>query len=91
MDNLSSHKAAAIAPLIRSAGAEVSYLPPYSPDLNPIEKMFSKLKSRLRTAAARTFDGLIEAMGQALRAVTAGDIKGWFESCGYGTRNREPL
>jgi transposase len=91
MDNLGAHKAAAIAPLIRSAGAEVRYLPPYSPDLNPIEKMFSKLKSRLRSAAARDFDGLIEAMGAALRSVTEGDINGWFQSCGYGTPKREPL
>ena len=59
------------------------YLPAYSPDLNPIEELFSKLKAFLRTAAARTVDALIEAMGDALRAVTPGDILGWFGHSGY--------
>ena len=63
--------------------AEVRYLPAYSPDLNPIEKVFSKLKAYLRSAAARTVDGLIEAMGDALRAVRPGDILGWFRHSGY--------
>ena len=67
------------------------YLPAYSPDLNPIEKMFSKLKAYLRKAAARTVDGLIEAMGDALRSVTHQDIAGWFRSCGYSTLKRKPL
>lgn len=83
MDNLSCHKTAEVERLIRSAGAEVRYLPPYSPDLNPIEGMFSKLKEFLRAAAARTVDGLIDAMGDGLRAVGAGDILGWFKHCGY--------
>jgi transposase len=83
MDNLSCHKTAAVAGLIRAAGAEVRYLPAYSPDLNPIEEMFSKLKAILRAAAARTIDTLIDAMGEALRAVTPGDILGWFKHCGY--------
>ena len=59
------------------------YLPAYSPDLNPIEKLFSKLKELLRSAAARTVDDLIGALGDALRAVTPGDILGWFDHCGY--------
>ncbi|MGE5754142.1 MAG: IS630 family transposase [Planctomycetaceae bacterium] len=82
-DNLPCHKTAEVQRLLRSAGAEVRYLPAYSPDLNPIEKLFSKLKALLRSAAARTVDALIEAIGDALRAVTPGDIVGWFEHCGY--------
>ncbi len=83
MDNLSCHKGAEVERLIRSAGAEVRYLPAYSPDFNPIEEMFSKIKEFLRAAAARTVDALIDAMGDALRSVTPGDILGWFEHCGY--------
>jgi transposase len=83
MDNLSCHKTAEVERLIRSTGAEVRYLPAYSPDLNPIESLFSKLKEFLRSAAARTVDALIEAMGEALRTVTTGDILGWFKHCGY--------
>jgi transposase len=83
MDNLSCHKTAGVARLIAAAGAAVRYLPAYSPDLNPIERMFSKLKEWLRSAAARTVDGLIEAMGDALRAVRPGDILGWFGHSGY--------
>ena len=83
MDNLACHKTAEVARLIAAAGAEVRYLPAYSPDLNPIERLFSKLKAWLRTAEARTVDGLIEAMGEALRAVRPGDILGWFGHSGY--------
>ena len=67
---------------VEQAGATVMPLPPYSPDLTPIEKMFSKLKESLRSAAARTTDGLTEAIGSGLRRVSAQDIKGWFGSCG---------
>ena len=83
MDNLACHKAAAVERLIRSAGAAVRYLPAYSPDFNPIEELFSKLKEFLRSAAARTVEALIGAMGDALRSVTPGDIFGWFNHCGY--------
>jgi transposase len=83
MDNLACHKTAEVQRLIRAAGAEVRYLPAYSPDLNPIEKLFSKLKAWLRSAAARTVDGLIDAMGAGLRAIRPGDILGWFAHCGY--------
>ena len=65
-DNLAAHKGAAVERLIGSAGAEVRYLPAYSPDLNPIEKMFSKLKTYLRKVAERTVDGLHEALGDGL-------------------------
>jgi transposase len=84
MDNLPCHKTAEVARLIAATGAEVRYLPAYSPDLNPIERLFSKLKAWLRAAAARMVDGLIEAMGQALRAVRPSDILGWFGHSGYG-------
>ncbi len=83
MDNLSSHKEKTVRPAIEAAGARVLDLPPYSPDLNPIEKMWSKIKTHLRRAKARCADTLCAAVGQALDAVTTQDIKGWFESCGY--------
>lgn len=83
MDNLSCHKTAEADRLIRAAGAELRFLPAYSPDLNPIEEMFSKVKGSLRSAAARTVDGLIDAMGDALRAVTDRDVLGWFRHRGY--------
>ena len=83
MDNLTCHKTAEVARLIAAAGAEVRHLPAYSPDLNPIEKLFSKLKEYLRSAAVRTIEGLIAAMGDALRAVRPGDLLGWFRHSGY--------
>ena len=83
MDNLACHKSAEVERLIRSAEATVRYLPAYSPDLNPIEALFSKLKEYLRATSARTVAGLIGAMGAALEAVTPGDICGWFTHCGY--------
>jgi transposase len=83
LDNLSAHKNRAIRDLIESVGAELWYLPPYSPDLNPIEKMWSKIKAILRTLKAKTEESLINAIAKALQAVTADDARGWFESCGY--------
>ena len=83
MDNLSCHKTAEVERLIRAAKAEVRYLPAYSPDLNPIEQLFSKLKEFLRSAAARTVDAVIDAMGDGLRRVTGRDIVGWFNHSGY--------
>jgi len=68
--------------MVESVGAQLWFLPPYSPDLNPIEKMWSKIKSILRTLKARTEEALINAIAKALEAVTASDAKGWFESCG---------
>ena len=79
------------------ANVSLVRLPPYSPELNPIERLFSKLKTALRSAAARTVDGLIEAMGEALRSVRPGDIRGWFAHSGYPTAastvtlNEKPL
>ena len=82
MDNLPCHKAAGVARLIEAAGAGVRYLPAYSPDLNPIERLSSKLKAALRSAAARTVDAPIEAMGDGLRAVRPGGIPGRFSHSG---------
>lgn len=83
LDNLSAHKNQRLRELLKSVGAELWYLPAYSPDLNPIEKMWSKVKSILRTFKARTRETLIGAIAKALDMVTANDAKGWFESCGY--------
>ncbi|CAN5433347.1 hypothetical protein BH09SUM1_BH09SUM1_27940 [soil metagenome] len=83
MDNLSTHKSQPARRAIEAAGARILDLPPYSPDLNPIEKMWSKLKAYLRKAAARTPEALTEAVAQALRTITIQDAFGWFRSCGY--------
>ncbi len=84
MDNLSSHKGRKVRELIEGRGCELLvYLPPYSPDLNPIERAFAKLKASLRRAQARTFEALIGAMGRALDAITARDASGFFLHCGY--------
>lgn len=83
MDNLSSHKGSRIRELIEGRDCELIYLPPYSPDLNPIEEAFAKLKALLRKAGARTREAQLEAMGRALDAVTASDAQGFFEHRGY--------
>ena len=83
MDNLSSHKGSRVRQLIEGRGCELMYLPPYSPELNPIEQAFAKLKALLRKAGARTRDALLEAMGRALDAVTVSDARGFFEHRGY--------
>jgi transposase len=83
LDNLSAHKDSQALARIESVGASVRFLPPYSPDLNPIEKMWSKVKSILRTIKARTRETLINAIAAALEQITAQDAQGWFESCGY--------
>ena len=83
MDNLSPHKSDQTLALIEQAGAQVFFLPAYSPDLNPIEKMWSKVKSFLRSAEARTEETLIEAIGLALRTITPQDAINWFAACGY--------
>src|SRR5688500_10189727 len=83
MDNLSAHKGERVRELIESKGCELIYLPPYSPDFNPIEEAFAKLKALLRKAEARSREVLIEAMGQALGALTARDARNFFEHRGY--------
>jgi transposase len=83
MDNLSAHKGGRVKEIIEGKGCELLYLPPYSPDLNPIEQAFSKVKGLLRRAEARARESLIEAMGVALCAVSARDARGFFGHCGY--------
>ena len=83
MDNLSAHKGGRVREMLKAAGCEPLYLPPYSPDLNPIEQAFSKVKGLLRRAESRTREGLVEAMGRALDAVSAQDVRGFFGHCGY--------
>ena len=83
MDNLSSHKSEPTLALIEQAGAQVLFLPAYSPDLNPIELMWSKVKNFLRDAEARTEEQLIKAIGQALARITPKDALNWFAHCGY--------
>ena len=84
MDNLSSHKVAGVREAIESVGASVRYLPPYSPDLNPIEKLWSKVKSWLRKLRPKTFEAIGQTLVQALRNVTASECANYFGSCGYG-------
>ena len=83
LDNLSSHKVAGVAEAIRAAGAEVRYLPPYSPDLNPIELAFSKFKKLLRDGAQRTEEGLWQLCGRVLNLFTEQECRGYFKHCGY--------
>lgn len=83
MDNLSSHKGERVRELIEGEGCELVYLPPYSPDYNPIEQAFSKLKGYLREACARSQETLMEVIGLALSKITASDAEGFFEHCGY--------
>ena len=85
LDNLTAHKGQSIKELIEERGCKLLYLPPYSPDLNPIEEAFSKIKGVLRRAQARTREALVEAMGAAISVVTARDARGFFEHCGYST------
>lgn len=83
MDNLAAHKTPAVRQAIQDAGAQLRYLPTYSPDLNPIEKMWSKLKAHLQKAAARTQDDLEIAVADALKTIKQSDAYGWFKSCHY--------
>jgi transposase len=83
MDNLSVHKSERVRELIEREGVEVLYLPPYSPDFNPIEEAFSKIKNLLRKAGARLREALIEAVGAAILEVSGEDARAFFEHCGY--------
>jgi transposase len=83
MDNLSAHKVSGIREAIEGAGARLVYLPPYSPDYSPIERCWSKLKTFLRAAKARTRERLEQALSRALDTVTPSDARGWFEHCDY--------
>jgi transposase len=83
MGNLGAHKTDRVRKLIEGRDCELWFLPAYSPDLNPIEGAFTKVKARLRKATARTQEALVEAMGEALSSVTPQDAEGWFSHCGY--------
>ena len=83
MDNLPAHKVKGVREAIEAKGAELRYLPPYSPDLNPIEMMWSKVKHLIRKAKARKVRPLYRAIGQALRAVTAEELANYYADCGY--------
>lgn len=91
MDNLSAHKGGRVRELVEDAGCEVLYLPPYSPDMNPIEEAFGKVKGILRKARARTRETLIEAMGPALASVSPSDARGFFEHRGYRAATSQPF
>ncbi len=82
MDNLSSHKALSVRQAIEAADADLWYLPPYSPDFNPIEKLWSKVKAWLRRIGAKTFDTLTTAIADALRDIQIDECSHYFESCG---------
>jgi transposase len=86
MDNLPAHKPARVRELIEGRGCELIYLPAYSPDLNPIEEAFSKIKAMVRRVGARTKEALVDALGEALSAVSAQDAQGYFEHAGYRLR-----
>ena len=87
MDNLPAHKAQAVRDALDRAGLARRYLPPYSPDLNPIEQAWSKLKARLRAEGARSREALEAALGPALAAITGRDARAWFRLCGYAIAN----
>jgi transposase len=91
MDNLGAHKVEGVRAAIAARGAQLLYLPPYSPDLNPIEQLFAKLKTLLRTAATRTVDTLWHAIGQALDAFSPAECAHYLAHAGYVPSNREPL
>lgn len=91
MDNLASHKVVGVREAIEATGASLLYLPPYSPDLNPIEKCWSKVKHFLRSISARTKEALYQALAQGFDLVTKKDLLGWFKHCGFHHANREPV
>jgi len=84
MDNLPSHKASSVRRAIESAGAQLAYLPPYSPDFNPIEQAYSKLKWLVRSAAERTVEGLWKFLGRALDRYPPSECLNYIRNCGYG-------
>ena len=91
MDNLGSHKGQAVRTAIEGVGAQPLYLPPYSPDLNPIEQVFAKLKALLCKAAARSSDGLWNAVGQLLQRFAPHECANYFDNAGYGLSRWNPL
>ncbi len=88
MDKLGAHRTGRVRELIESRGSDLVFLPSYSPDLNPIEEAFSKIKALLRKVGARTREALVEAMAEALASVTPEDARGWFRHCGYNVEDQ---
>ncbi len=88
LDNLGAHKASQVEEIARGCGAQVLWLPPYSPDYSPIENCWSKIKTALRAAKARTHDELERALSAAIKLVTMTDIQGWFTHCGYSVARK---
>ncbi len=88
LDGLGAHRTERVRNLIEATGADLLFLPPYSPDMNPIEEAFSKIKGIVRKAGARTRGALDEAVGEALSTVTPQDAAGWFAHCGYRAQDR---
>jgi transposase len=86
LDNLSAHKPARVRELVEEQGCQLIYLPAYSPDFNPIEEAFAKIKGILRRAGARTKDALVDVLGEALSAISVHDARGYFEHAGYAPR-----
>ena len=83
LDNLAVHRNADVRPTIEEAGCQLRYLPPYSPDFNPIELAFSKVKTHLRGVAARSFEPLLAAIGTGLNRISTSDIRGYYDHCGF--------
>ncbi len=83
LDNLNVHRNAAVRAAVEAAGCHLRYLPAYSPDFNPIELVFAKLKAHLRGVAARAFDSLVDAIGEGLAQITTADIAGYYRHCGF--------
>ena len=88
LDNLGAHKASCLEQVAEQRGAQVLWLPPYSPDYSPIENCWSKIKTHLRAAKARTRDELEKALAKATALVTKADIQGWFKHCGYSVARK---
>ncbi len=85
MDNVSFHHVIGVQELIQSKGAKLIYLPPYSPELNPIENMWSKIKNSLRKSGARTYPAFSKAIRNSFLSVVKSDLRGWFNHCGYSS------
>lgn len=86
LDNLGAHKVAGVRELVEARGARLVYLPPYSPDFNPIEQAWSKIKQQLRSAKARALEVLEQAAGEAISLITHENAVAWFRHCGYGVQ-----
>jgi len=91
LDNLSAHKDRRVRAVIEAAGCHLRFLPAYSPDFNPIELAFAKLKTHLRGVASRAYDTLVTAIGDGFDRITAADAVAWYRHCGYHVPDPSPL